>query len=330
MRTLCAGLLVSVCTHAAALHGVVTNPDGAAVPNAAVIVKNAGGRGIRKTVTSASGNYAISRLAAGMYTLSVPEIGVTLAKFERRGVALKAADDLRLDVRLEWGVNLGTPGDDPLSISEAIRRQSPPPSGPVPRTAEGRPDLSGVWNGMKDPNPEEPAFLPWAREVMKQREKVETVVDNPAAHCLPGLVPTEGPGIYKLVQTPAMLLMIFEDVVGYRQIYLDGRPHPKDWSPSWHGHSIGHWERDTLVVDSTGFNDRSWLGLFPHTEQLHMIERFRRRDLGHLELEITIEDPGTFTKPWKRSNVWELAPNQDVLEYVCNENNRDVQHLHAR
>src|SRR5262249_32068918 len=106
--------------------------------------------------------------------------------------------------------------------------------------------------------------------------------------------------------------------------------HPRNPDPTWSGHSIGHWEKDTLVVDTSGFNNKGWLDIIPYTEKLHMVERFRRRDLGHLDVQITFEDPGTFSKPWKIRNSWDLAPSEDVYEYVCNENNRDLSHLSGK
>src|SRR5215831_17620923 len=98
-------------------------------------------------------------------------------------------------------------------------------------------------------------------------------------------------------------------------------------NPTWLGHSIGRWEGDTLVIDTVGFNDKSWVLIYPHTEMLHVIERYRRADRPHLEVEATIEDPGTYAKPWKQRSIWNLSPGDDVLEYVCNDNNKDPQHI---
>jgi hypothetical protein len=128
----------------------------------------------------------------------------------------------------------------------------------------------------------------------------------------------------KFIQTPALVVVLVEyNVPGVRQIFLDGRPHPSNLQPSWQGHSIGRWENDTLVVDTIGFNDKGWIdGSRPQTEQLHVIERFRRIDLGHMELEITIDDPGAYTKPWKMRRRLQLAPGEEIMEYVCNENNK--------
>ena len=130
---------------------------------------------------------------------------------------------------------------------------------------------------------------------------------------------------YKFVHTRGLLVLLFEQEPHYRQIFLDGRVHPQQADPTWMGHSVGKWEGDTLVVDTTGFNDKSWLlfatGL-PHTEMLHMVERYRRPDLGHLLVDLRLEDPGTFTKPLERHMTWELAPGEEILEDICNENNK--------
>jgi hypothetical protein len=135
---------------------------------------------------------------------------------------------------------------------------------------------------------------------------------------------------FKLVQTPSLLVMLFEDdVPSHRQVFLDGRGHPKDPNPMWMGHSIGHWEGETLVIDSVGFDDRSWLDTagHPHTEKMHVIERFRRPDLGHLEIEFTIDDPAAYAKPWKIARASELDAGDDIGEYVCSENEKDVEHM---
>jgi hypothetical protein len=126
------------------------------------------------------------------------------------------------------------------------------------------------------------------------------------------------------VQTQALLVIIMEGELP-RQIFLDGGSHPKDWNPAWLGHSIGHWDGDTLVVDTTGFNDKTWFGgqgptATPHTEKMHITEGYRRADLGHLEIEVTIEDPDTFIKPWIFKRAAELAPDDEIQEYVCTEN----------
>ena len=134
----------------------------------------------------------------------------------------------------------------------------------------------------------------------------------------------------KLVQTDSVLVMLFEgDVPGFRQVLLDGRDHPKDLNPTWQGYSVGKWEGQTLVIDTIGFNDKAWLSQFghPRTEQLRLTERLRRDDLGHLDVEVTVDDPGAYVRPWVVEKSYELNPADEILEYICSENNRDVHRL---
>jgi hypothetical protein len=145
---------------------------------------------------------------------------------------------------------------------------------------------------------------------------------------MPGDVFLVSPFIYKIIQTPSVMAILWEgNVPAVVQIFLDGRAHPNDAFPSWMGHSVGRWERNTLVVDTVGYNDLSWIRVFPHTEKLHVTQRYSRPNLGRLEKEVTIEDPDTFTKPWKMRTGWDLAPAEEVHEYICNENEKDVPHL---
>ena len=304
------------------IAGTVRDPDGGAVPTAQIQARNVTSGATYLAVSTAQGNFTISRLPAGTYDITIPPIGFTFPRFERKGVAVQARQAVRLDIRLPWGGNLGTPGDD---ITPLIRSKGSP-KGPSPRLRGGTPDLSGVWVGSA-PDVEEPDPLPWAMDVTKQR-RARGGAGNPSDYCLPGDVLLVSPFLYKIIQTPAVIAILWEgNVPGVTQIFLDGRAHPKDPFPSWMGHSVGRWERDVLVVDTVGFNEQSWLRVFPHTEMLHVIQRYRRPDLGRLEKEVTIEDPGTFTKPWKIRVGWDLAPSEEVAEYVCNENERDVPHL---
>ena len=154
--------------------------------------------------------------------------------------------------------------------------------------------------------------------------------DDPEANCLPTGVPRLAPYPWKIVQTPTLVVFLFEgNIHSYRQIFLDGRAHPKDPDPTWYGDSIGHWEGDTLVVDSVGFNDKFWFDFaaHPHTDKLHITERYRRPDLGHLESEVTIDDPGAYTKPFTLHGQFPLQTDTEIMEYVCNENNQDVTHI---
>jgi len=139
--------------------------------------------------------------------------------------------------------------------------------------------------------------------------------------------------LYQFVQSRAYLVMISDDdSPGFHQIYLDGRQHPKEPDPLWYGNSIGHWEGDTLVVDRVNFEEQVWLDqeAHPHSDRLHVIERYHRVDLGHLETEVTVEDPGVLAKPWTLKRVSDLAPGEEIREFMCAENNRDLDHLVGR
>jgi len=209
------------------------------------------------------------------------------------------------------------------------------PSGQAPRTPDGKPDFSGVWGPDRHfiydigsalkPGDVLP-LQPWAADLAKKRMSK----DDPEANCLPTGVPRMAPYPWKIVQRPELILFLFEgNIHSYRQIFLDGRSHPKDPDPTWYGDSIGHWEGDTLVVDTIGFNDHFWFDFagHPHTEKLHITERYLRTDLGHLEDEVTIDDPGAYTKPFTMYGHFPLQADTEIMEYICNENNQDVQHI---
>jgi hypothetical protein len=171
-------------------------------------------------------------------------------------------------------------------------------------------------------------MLPWAEAELKREGRA---IENPTARCLPWGPLLDGPFPFKFVQSPSVIVVLIEDIFSYRQIFLDGRGHPKDGDPTWMGHSMGRWEGDTLVVDSAGFNNKSWTPMGrPHTDQLHIIERFRRIDAGHLDYEMTIDDPGTYVKPWTIKRASNLLVGDEIGEYICTENNQDVQHMIAK
>ena len=316
-------LAVRVLAQTGSLSGTVTDPDGGGVPTAPVQARNVATGTIYKSVAIAKGSYTLSKLPAGTYDITVPPIGFTFNKYEQKGVIIQAAKTSRVDIRLGWSGNLGTPGDD---FSLLIRQGSKTsPTGPAPRARDGKLDLSGVWIGNA-PDVDAPEMLPWVEEITRQRRARGT--GNPGESCLPGDILLVSPFIYKIIQTPAVIALLWEgNVPGIVQIFLDGRTHPKNLDPSWMGHSVGRWEGDTLVVDTVGFNDRSWLRVFPHTEMLHVTQRYRRPELGHIEKEVTIDDPGAFRKPWKIRDGWDLAPDEEIAEYICNENEKDVPHL---
>ena len=210
-------------------------------------------------------------------------------------------------------------------------------SAPAPRTTDGKPDLSGLWgmnsgpysrNIATDLKPED--VQPWADALLKQRMQTFGR-DNPSLlQCLP-LGPMSNrfdPQMKKFIQTPSLIAILIEDLT-YRQIFLDGRELSKDPDPSFMGYSVGRWEGDTLVVETTGFKDKTWLDLagHPHTEALRVTERFRRRDFGHMEISEAIDDPGAFNKPFTIAIKAEIVPDTEILEYVCAENEKDRQHL---
>ena len=215
-----------------------------------------------------------------------------------------------------------------------LQRGPAVPTGPAPRLPDGKPDLSGVWNGggpvgdleMGLAKGETIPLLPAARKIMEARQSK----DDPEANCLPTGIPRIAPYPWRIIQTPTHIFFLFEgNIHSYRQIFMDGRKHPEDPDPTWYGHSVARWEGDTLVVDSVGFNDKFWFDFagHPHTEKLHVIERYRRPDFDHLEYETTIEDPGAYTKPFTMHGHSAYQHKDELMEYICNENNKDVSHI---
>jgi hypothetical protein len=306
--------------------GTVVDSDGQAVPNAQVQAVNKSTKAVYKTAGSEKGRYTLATLPPGTYDVSINAPGFYANN--QQNVSVGATEPLRLDVHL-LEYQLGTLGDG-REFRVQLTSPHSAPSGPTPRTADGKPDLSGVWFAQRTLDAGKPEPLPWAEALLKERA-ANNSKDAPGAHCLPRGITNAGALFpFKLVQTPTLLVMLFEDdIPSHRQVFLDGRAHPKDPNPMWMGHSIGHWEGDTLVIDTVGFDDRSWLDTpgHPHTEMLHVVERFRRPDLGHLEIEFTIDDPGAYVKPWKITRAAELDAGDDIGEYVCTENEKDVEHM---
>jgi len=299
------------------ISGVVMS-EGSPVPNAPAQAIDHDSRKPYRTLSSGNGEYSLSGLSAGTYDLSVVMPGFQYVRFAQPGLVVAAGENRRADVALLVG-NLGTIGDDPFTYLADIRAVAKDLTGPVTRTADGHPDLSGLWNGNDDLYPEDPALLPWAAEVFAKRVAMDGR-DLPRGFCLPSDLIPVGPFFRKFVQTPKLLVVLREDdLLSFRQIFMDGRRHPRDLAPTWQGHSIAHWEGDTLVVDTTGFNEKSVMAVFPHTEQLRVTERYRRKDYGHMEVQVIANDPGTLAKPWTVNMVWDLAPDQELQEYVCTE-----------
>jgi hypothetical protein len=215
------------------------------------------------------------------------------------------------------------------------RRRAPERvKGPTPHLADGTVDLSGVWNGggpigdiaQGMPKGEKIPMLPSAEKIFKERQSK----DDPEANCLPTGVPRIAPYPWRIVQTPTHVFFLYEgNIHSFRQIFVDGRKHPEDPDPTWYGHSIGHYEGDTLVVDTVGYNDKFWFDFagHPHTEQLHTIERYTRKDLGTLQVDTDIIDPGAYSKPFSISFTANLRPKEELMEYICQENQVDAKHL---
>jgi hypothetical protein len=229
-----------------------------------------------------------------------------------------------------WSAPLGaqwlayrTPGLPRLSDGE------PNLAAPAPRTPGGKPDLSGLWQRIESKYAENIAadlkpgeVQTWAQGLVKDRAE-DLSKQHMSVQCLPwGPNYTNSARLTKIVQTPDLIVMLDEGLT-YRQIFTDGRPLESDPNPSWMGYSVGHWEGDTLVVDSFGYNDRTWLdhGGHPHTQALRVTERYRRPDFGHLQIEMTLSDPAVYARPWTISLRASLAADTELLEDVCNEDN---------
>lgn len=300
--------------------GTVYNPLGAPYAGAEVQINNA--RTSYKVVSSADGGFRIPALPPGTYRLEVIVHGSRL--FAQQNVQVQEGKSVEVNARLK-DTNLGALGDDALAAAALEHR--PVPTGPTPRTFDGKPDLSGMWSPSKSVEAGKPEMLPWAQAVVKERLANE-MKDIPTGRCLPWGPTLDVPTVFKFIQSPTEIIVLTEDAFSYRQIFLDGRGHPKNGDPTWMGHSIGKWEGDTLVVDTVGFNDKSWTPPpNPHTEKLHIVERIRRLDAGHLEIETIIDDPGTYVKPWTFKRASNFLIGEEIGEYVCAENNQYIEHV---
>ena len=237
-------------------------------------------------------------------------------------------------VSAQW-INYPTPGIPRTADGK------PNFAAPTPKTADGKPDLSGLWEPASkgaDPQFLDVAknvkgglpFQPWAAELVKARRADENK-DDPDGHCQPlGLVKMHlHPYPRKMIQVPGLLLILFERNTEYRQIFTDGRPLPEDPQPGFNGYSTAKWDGDTLVVQSIGFKDGLWLDISgtPLTDAAKVTERFRRPNFGNLEIEVTVDDPKAYTKPWSIQVNQTIALDTDMLEFVCKENEKDVPHL---
>ena len=211
---------------------------------------------------------------------------------------------------------------------------------PARRTADGHPDLSGFWVPMQavkhllnlaaDMKPEDVPLQPWARALYNERID-NNGKDHPGVRCWPSGIPEKNniPDGLKVVQTPDLTIFLQESRTIYRQIFTDGRPLPKDPQPAWQGYSIGRWDGDTFVVETIGQNGKTWLDMrgLPGTEALKVTERFTRPNIGHIDIDVTIDDPKAYTRPWTVKLSWSLLPDAELIESICEENNKDVPHM---
>jgi hypothetical protein len=211
----------------------------------------------------------------------------------------------------------------------------------TPRTLQGKPDLSGIWQADKDSANEDLShglkkedfpIQPWAEELAQKRQ-ARGAAEIPTTSCLPAGIPllTISSVIHplKIVQQPDLIVILYEWFGEVRQVFLDGRTVSADPNPTWLGYSTARWDGDTLVVDSTGFNGKAWLDAAGHpaTEALRINERYQRRDVGHLDVTLTIDDVKAYTRPWTVTLHLHLLPDTELFEFVCNENERDVRHI---
>ena len=210
---------------------------------------------------------------------------------------------------------------------------------PAPRTPSGAVDFSGIWqtdtkynfNLGADLKPGEIVMLPWAQTLVDER-RGNNGKDDPEGFCLPpGFPRVNGvPFPQKIVQLPGAIIILYETRTTFRQIFLDdNHTLPNDPQPTWMGYSKGRWDGDVLIVETRGFNDKTWLddNGHPHSEQMKVTERFRRPSFGQLIVDITIDDARTYAKPWTVTQAFQLAADNELIEYICNENNLDVPHL---
>lgn len=238
-------------------------------------------------------------------------------------------------------------------------RTPQPPSGPAPRTADGKPDFSGVWERpytpdmsitsrdgktqvadqslpdepSKDPNAPKKKALPFTARGKTEWEAYDAANGDYTGACMPfGLIRSvNSPDPLQIMQNQKYFGELWEQNTWFHIVRLNGT-HPKSLTPSWFGDSIGKWDGDTLVIDTIGFNDRTRLDTIghPHSDKMHVTEKYTRPDLGHIDYEITIDDPAIFTKPWKNTRVFTLRPDWEIMEYSCEENNKDFFEGHIK
>ena len=244
----------------------------------------------------------------------------------------------------QWS-HYATPGIPRLSNGNADL------AAPSPNGSDGRPDLSGIWAAecgvyglddcftrsaffdlARDLKPEDVQMTPWAAGLQAQRAG-RNHVDDPYGVCMPPGVPRidYGGGPFKILQTPQVTAFLYETLVGmiFRQVFTDGRKLPQETEPTWLGNSVGRWDGDSFVVETNGLRDGGWIDTakaHPHSDALHVTERFHRVDFGHTDLAITIDDPKAYLKPWTATVKLRLLPDTDLIESFCDDHERTMPH----
>ena len=224
----------------------------------------------------------------------------------------------------QW-LNYPTPGIPRLPDGK------PNLSAPTPRSPDGKLDLSGIWERdgagqvaiTASIKPEDIVLTPEGDALQRRQRKGKSL-------CLPEDLPQRAAALpFKILTLRGTVVILYEHDTTFRQIFIDGRELPKDPNPTWTGYSVGKWNGDTLVADTAGFNDAESIlpNRRPHSDALHILESFRRLDFGHLEIQFTIDDPKVYAKPWSFKEEFHLTPDTELLEYICNENEKDLKHI---
>lgn len=312
------------------ITGSLIDPNGANITglNQAVTLLNVESGEEYTGLTTLDGNYTVTGLPEGSYNISFLFRTAMYQSYSEEGIFIADDETLQHDLHIAWSINLGTIGDDPGMLAVDILRNSGDVSGPAPRLFNGDVDFSGMWVIRQSPDsPRQntrPPYQPWAAEMDAEYRALN--FQNAAAYCLPQSAVFTSMAIgfpWQITQTPDIMIQIMEfQTPGWRQIFLDGREMPELWNPSWQGHSRGHWEGDTLVVETSGFNEYT-PGFGIHTDQMVVTERYNRPQRDTLIVELTVEDPGALTDSYSFTREFGLVLGEEILEFICAEGNTD-------
>ena len=312
-----------------AIEGSLIDPNGANITglNQDVLLINTDTGQEYRGQTTLQGNYQINGLPAGSYDLSFLFRTAMYQSYTEEGISITDGQTLQHDLNIEWSINLGTIGDDPGMLAADMMRRTGELNGPAPRLFNGQVNFSGHWVVRQTPDVPviRPPYQPWAAEMDEELRALN--FQNAGAYCLPQSAVLSTMGYpWQIVQTPNIIIQIMEFVTpGWRQIFLDGREPPEFWNPSWQGRSVGHWEGDTLVVVTDGFNEYT-PGFGIHTANMVVTERYTRPELGTMRVEITVDDPEALTDSYTNIREFGLVLGEEILEFICAEGNTDPSH----